>query len=175
MEKSKRKLFLSLFIVFIMVSSTLGFIYGFGQGGNGVSSSKKYNGYTFTQTQSGWSTYIPRLNSYQSFNYLPNEVENIGSVNIESDFVYIVDNGNIEYSNRLKNILTYSGIVSQTASFDKDSTLPLVDCTSNFPVIVLNKESQTTEVYKENNCIFVNGNLNKGVDFLAYTVFGIIK
>lgn len=152
-----------------MVTSTLGFIYS----GN---DSKKYNGHDFKKTDQGWITFVEKTNSYQTFVYLPNEVENLGSVGIDNDFIYIVDDGYSGYGSKLKNIFSSAGIVSQIASFDDNSSLSVVNCTNEFPIIVLNETAlANTEVYKSNNCIFINGNLNKGVDFLAYVVFGIIK
>lgn len=172
MKKEKKNLIMGLFIILIMISSTLGFIYS----GEDV---KKYNGYKFQKTDQGWATFIKKSNSYQTFVYLPNEVEDLEDVELNSDFFYIVNNNDIYYGNKLRNFLTSAGIVSQFASFYENTTLSKVNCSESFPIIVLEKSSSDgsydVDIKNQENCVYINGNLNKGIDFLAYIIFGVIK
>ncbi|MFH1376354.1 MAG: hypothetical protein ABIH25_01840 [Candidatus Woesearchaeota archaeon] len=165
MKKSKN-LFAALFIIFIMVMSTLGFIYSGG-------GSEKYNGYKFQQTDQGWATFVSRTNSYQTFTYLPSEVEDMGPIDIKGNLIYVVDKSNGYQGARLRDVFTSAGIISQFGSLDDNSTLPIIDCDGDNFVVVLDS-SADEDFYLEDNCIFINGNLNKGIDFLAYVVFGII-
>lgn len=147
--------------------STLGFIYSGGD-------SEKYNGFKFQRSDQGWVTFVPRTNSYQTFTYLPNELDNMEPIEFKGDLVYVVDKGNSYQGNRLRSIFTSAGIISQVGSLNINDTFPIVDCDGNNSVVVLD-QSADESFYKENNCIFINGNINKGIDFLAYTVFGIIS
>jgi hypothetical protein len=173
MKQRNKQLILAGFIVFIMVMSTLGFIYG-------ENNSRKYNGYSFRQTDQGWIVYIDKIGNYQSFIYLPSEVEDLGYLELNSDFAYIVDNGNLYYADRLKNFLISAGVLVRNAKLndqrnETEGNETVADCFGQYPVFILNQEEGETSVYRENNCIYLNGNLNKAVDFIGYLVFGIIK
>lgn len=160
---------MALFIVFIMVMSTLGFIYS----GDG---SESYNGYKFQRTDFGWATYVNKINSYVYFTYLPKDVESFGDLELKGDFIYIVDNGNSAYGNKIRGIFSSLGIVSLYADFENDSSLPSADCNGENTVIVLNSnESSDGVIYNDGSCILLNGNLNKATDFVAYKAYGIIS
>ena len=64
----KKKLYFGLLIIFLMVSSTIGFMYG---GDSGV---KKINGQKFVKVDGGWQLYIDEIESYWKFSYLPTEL-----------------------------------------------------------------------------------------------------
>lgn len=169
MKKLSKRIWLSVFIVFIMVSSTLGFIY------SGNTETKNYNEYKFKRTDNGWASFIEKTDSYRTFSYLPNEVEDLGSVDLNSDFAYIVDDGNSGYGNSLKNIFSSAGIVSQIVSLNGNNNLPIVNCTNELPIFVLKSNlSMETKIYNDGKCVFIEGNLNKGIDFLAYTAYEVI-
>ena len=66
MKKNKNKLYIGLFIVFLMISSTIGFMYS-------SEDSKKINGNKFTLTDKGWQLYLD--GNYWYFDYLPSELD----------------------------------------------------------------------------------------------------
>ena len=73
-KKDNSKIYFGLFIAFLMISSTVGFMYGSG------AETKKVNGYKFTKVDGGWQTYIKEIESYWLFTYLPDEI------NFNTDF-----------------------------------------------------------------------------------------
>ncbi len=147
-----------------MVTSTLGFLYS---GDN--SNTKKEEGLKFVKTESGmWRTYIDSIGSYWDFNYLPSELssDDYSYFVLSADKVYLyTENSNdSKYIDKFKLIFLYTGIVVEEVD--------TFDCSSNTKTYILDSTKSSIEV--NNNCIYLNGNLNKYLDGLTYKVFGVI-
>tara|TARA_Y100000034_G_C6693043_1_gene305244 strand:+ start:78 stop:542 length:465 start_codon:yes stop_codon:yes gene_type:complete len=151
-KKEKSKLYMGLFIVFLMISSTIGFMYS-------SDNSKKYNGHSFTLTDNGWTTFVNK--QYWSFDYLPKEVIDV-NVNLDRDvLIYVEDN---QYFYELSNKFALLGIIVDRAD--------IITCNSEKSVLVFN-EMNDNKIYKEDNCFYFEGNINKLIDALFYDLLGI--
>ncbi|MCK4522245.1 MAG: hypothetical protein KAU20_06730 [Nanoarchaeota archaeon] len=186
-EKRKR-LFMSLFIVAIMVFSVAGYMIG-----RGSSESTEYNGFKFTRKNNYWVTDINDIEI--SFDYFPTEVENINissriidriknsrEVDITSDFNNSFKEGislaHLKLSMILSNINIY---VRKGFTANNTYDMPVITCedaTDFIPVILFEKYNKTG-VYEDGNCIIVRA--KSEIDFIAvkdrilYSVFGIIE
>ena len=160
MKKDKRnKLYIGLFIVFLMVSSTIGFIYS-SEDGN------KYNEYSFTLTENGWVTYIKELNMYWSFDYLPKELDfevNIGFIS-DQIAVSIKDD---RYFYELSSKFALLGIITSRIN---DSA---IYCNLENPIFVFT-EGNYNKIYKEDSCTYFEGDSNQLIDRLFYHLLGVM-
>jgi hypothetical protein len=156
-KKNNSKIYFGLFIAFLMISSTVGFMYG------GGAETKKINDHKFTKVDGGWQTYIEEIESYWLFTYLPNEI------NFDVDFrefnIYSETELSKQYEDKIKFIMLYSGVVVKS--------LEEKDCNGE-SLLVLEHSYDDISFSEEGNCILVNGNLNKFVDGLTYKIFGVI-
>ena len=159
MKKEKRnKLIFGLFIILIMVSSTLGFLYS---GENTV----KINGYKFVNTQQGWRVWIDEIDSYLYFNYLPEELRyDLNSFDLNFGFVEIYnenwDNSSVQ---RLQSALLFEGISSEVVDE--------IDCAVD--TIVL-EDGSNPSITKEQKCLYFDGSYVEVTELIIYKVFGIV-
>tara|TARA_Y100000310_G_scaffold343214_1_gene449830 strand:+ start:1699 stop:2280 length:582 start_codon:yes stop_codon:yes gene_type:complete len=190
-ENNKSKIIWAAFIGFIMISSVFGVMFfGF----TNLEEKKEYKGAIFTRINNGFTT---KINKKQvPFSYFPTEVENI---NIDQEAITRIKNTaevdmtynpNSIYSQQIAliqyniepilrdffNIYTRKGFTTNNSY-----NIPIIDCsqsTPNVPVLYF-KESNTTRVYLENDCIIAEA--SKGNEFLRiadrilYGMFGIIE
>jgi len=183
-KKNKIGIWVIIFIVVIMLTSTIGYVF---KGG----SKEKYNDFSFSRTDDGrWYT---KINGKQlAFNYFPADLEAINlSTNIvdkikTTNMIYFTHDPKNRYSGDialLKEIFwPYFQIYAEIGLTEKnDFGLPLIDCnnaTSAVPVIYIT-ESNQTGFYIDNNCIVCE--INSGEDFIAikerllYSLFGIME
>ena len=160
-KKNNNKIYFGVFIIFLMVSSSIGFMY------SGDSNTKKVNGYKFTQTQGGWETYLDSIESWWAFSYLPNEIDfNVENFNFGSGEINIYSEEDNDYIEEFKFVLLYGQIVA--------NEVDEVDCDLERITWILSSKSSNSEIIQENNCIYLNGNLNKFIDGLTYKIFGVI-
>jgi hypothetical protein len=142
------------------------------------SSSVSEMGLDFVRSDGLWKVLIDE-NVY-GFQNLPSEVSNISvdtSVNL-NDYsgkaLYFVNPGQGASGilNNVRNILRYQEACE--ASSDKDieceGNLPVKDCSENLFVF---RESNETEVYQDDNCIYIVGDSVKGTDAFLYKVLGV--
>jgi len=160
MKKRQRKqLYIGLFIVFLMVTSTIGFIYSSDSG-------ERYNGRGFTATENGWVTYVEETGQYWTFNYLPEEVDfdvNIGTI---SDKIYVVLEDNTHYSDLMRKFALL-GVI--TERIDPEG----VDCASGTSTLVFSF-SQDNKIYKDGNCVYLEGHTPQLIDRLFYHALGVM-
>lgn len=161
-NKSKmNKIWFGIFIIFLMVSSTIGFIYG------GDSDVKKVNGQKFYKNEGMWRTYIESINSYWDFTYLPDELgydTNIFDVNSNKVYLYSKDNRTVD---KFKFVFLYKGVSSEVAVEE--------NCNLDSKMFVINSElTSEANVEIKDNCVYLNGNINKFIDGLTYNIFGVL-
>ena len=160
-KEDKNKVYFGLFIIILMVSSSVAFMY------SGDSSTKKINGYKFIKTDRGWETYINQIKSNWVFNYLPNEIDfDVNDLDFGNGDINIYSENNEEYIENFKFILLYEQVIA--------SEVDELDCNSDKITWVLNNKISNSEIVRENNCIYLNGNINKFLDGLTYEIFGVI-
>jgi len=160
-KKEKRnKLIFGLFIILLMVSSTLGFMYS-------GSDSVKINGHKFVLTEQGWKVWLDDLDSYLYFNYLPDELEyDLDSFDFNFGFVKIYnEDWNDGAVQRLQSILLFKGIhtelVSESSDCDED-------------ILILNDEDLDPSVTVEQKCLYFDGDYVKITEGVIYKIFEIV-
>lgn len=185
-----KKTLLAIIISAVMVLSVFGIIFE-----SGTSSQKlSYNGYKFTQLQKGWQAKIN--NKIMTFNHHPKELE---SINISAETSKLLSNTKVALSITydpgsemasffaeeilyLEQLLAKQDIFVQRGLTNATGySLPEISCanaTSSVPVIEF-RESSTTSVSTENNCIIVE--ISRASDLLligdriAYAILGIMS
>lgn len=183
-KKNKMGIWVIIFIVVIMLTSTIGYVF---KGG----SKEKYNDFSFSRTDDGrWYT---EINGKQlAFDYFPSELENI---NLSAEIIDKIKSTRMIYfthdpENRyredialLKEIFwPYFQIYADNGlTVENTFNLLVIDCdnaTISLPVVYF-KESNQTGFYLDNNCIICE--LRSGEDFTAlkerllYSLFGVME
>ena len=157
-KQDRNKFYIGLFIVFLMVSSTLGFIYG------SDGASKKINGHKFTLTDNGWQVYINK--NYWYFDYLPDQLNFESSIERLTSKVFVVINDDV-YFYDLSNKFALLGVITERINLEN------VDCDNEFSTLVFVYKNDN-KIYKESNCVYFEGNTNVLVDRLFYEALGVI-
>jgi len=165
-KKTNWALWITVALVFLMVSSTLGFISLQTQG-----TQLTYNGYDFVQTNQGYSTSID--DTQMTFQYFPDTIDHIEvpqsllNTILNSKVVTVTynpqDNNTeslalIQY-NLFKTLEIKDIYIIRALTNNTGYNLPQVSCdnaTFQNPVIHL-KTGNQTEFTKENNCLIVSG------------------
>jgi hypothetical protein len=160
-KKEKRnKLIFGLFIILLMVSSTLGFMYS-------GSDSVKINGHKFVLTEQGWKLWLDELDSYLYFNYLPDELGyDLDSFDFNFGFVKIYnEDWNDGAVQRLQSIFLFKGIhtelVSESGDCDED-------------ILILSDEDLDPSVTVEQKCLYFEGDYVKITEGVIYKIFEIV-
>lgn len=189
-SKEKKSLFMPIFIIFILVFSTAGFIFGYGTS-NTQQQTTEYNEFEFTQHDTGrWLTYISDK-PIALINY-PGNLEDIPFPNILSlkdlnsaNKVYLTYDHNksidlvLTEFQFLRPYLSKPVIEACTTDIEKCSNIPLKTCDDAMPqekVIQLSLANKTEIISYNNNCIFIEGkDLIKPVDRLVWQLLGVMQ
>ncbi|MBT3690800.1 hypothetical protein HOG16_00990 [Candidatus Woesearchaeota archaeon] len=157
MKKNRNKLYIGLFIVFLMVSSTIGFLYS-------SEDSKKVNGNKFTLTDKGWQLYSG--GNYWYFDYLPSELNFESDMRTISNLVYVsvLDN---QYFYEISNKFALLGVVVERVSLEE------IDCDTEITTLVFMYENDN-KIYKEGSCVYFEGREDMLIDKLFYEMLGVI-
>ena len=157
-DKEKRnKIIFGFFIIFLMVSSTAGFIYS-------GSPTKKINGFKFTNVGNGWQVWMDGINNYLVFRYLPNEIlGDFSFLDNTLSFEVLNENWTDDEIQRLRTILLFGNI--QVELVDE------VNCDNNS--LILDDSSYNFEIVNEVNCFYLNGDSIKFIEGITYKVFGV--
>ena len=156
-----------LMIVFLMVSSTIGFMYG-----GSEDTREKYNGFTFTKTTQGWLTYIGGQKFI--FQYLPNELESIEFNELNYENLYLAYSpgeitNELSYSfNLLYGTFILKDIIPQPACFEELDCpdLPIVSCNEGKNIIGFGNETE--------GCFMISENYIKNTERIVYDILGVI-
>jgi len=190
MRKEKKSIWglvITFFIVFIFVSSIIGFIY------SGETDSFKYNDLKFKRTQTQWFTTIN--NQRLTFDYFPSEVEHIElsddikitiknkpEIDTTSDIddIFLEEISLAQYNMALTlastNIYVRGGFTANN-TYDM-SIITCEDATAAIPIIHF-KQSNQTKVTLEDNCIIAEARNNIDIlrikDRILYSILDIIE
>lgn len=160
----KSKIFLSIFITFIMVSSIVGFMF------KGSDQSVKYEGYKFTQVNNNW---VANINKQKVFvSERPDLLENISVPNLKLNYlnsmskIYLSMNPKDKLDSSLYlfslNVLSNLRSPLTRACIDDSEEckeIPLKSCddaTANIFVIMIER-GEENNLYKD-NCLSIKGN-----------------
>lgn len=189
-KKEKKKYGLILFIIFIMIGTSVSFVYF------GFSSSEdkaEYNGITFTNSNHVW---IAKINGQEAaFSFLPTDVENILAFDDFSKMLQdkyeidITSDANSTFKESIALAEHQMGLTMEAYNiylrkgFTTNTTfnLPIITCndaTLNVPVVYF-RYGNTTSIHLKNNCIIAEASTNadfiKVKDRILYGIFGVIK
>lgn len=189
-KREKKKWWLILFIVMIMVGTSFSFVfYGF----SGSNAEVKYNGLTFVKFPDHWEAKINGKPA--AFSFLPNDVENIAALDdsfktlqgkLEIDVTY---DSNSTYKEAIAlaqhqmalTLEKYGIFVRKGFTSNNTFNLPIITCsnaTFNVPVVYF-REGNSTTIHNENSCIIAEAPLNaefiKAKDRLLYGMLGVMK
>ena len=158
----KRQLILAIFIIIIMISSAIGFVY---TNDSNDTNTVNYNGFKFKLTEN--YNYIVDINGKQFiFDNLPNQLEDMelpefSTLNTKYYLIinYSEKNGNIDYSiNKLRytlNLVNKKGILACANTEECNADLPVKDCTEDSFYL---KKSSINKVYLMDKCVIIEGN-----------------
>jgi len=189
-KKEKKRWGLILFIVFIMIGTSVSFVFfGFSPATERV----KYNGFSFVNNGNIW---ISKINGREAaFSFLPSEVESVSafedfSKRLQGKFeIDVTYDFNSTYKESIAlaqhqmglTLTQYNIFVRKGFTTNNTFNLPIITCnnsTLNVPVIYF-RYSNVTNIHMENNCIIAEASTNadfiKVKDRLLYGILGVIK
>ncbi len=169
-----------IILVFLMVTSTLGFAFQGGfSGGNNGKSILEYNGFEFENVNGFWT-----IGKYV-FRYNPKEIEE--SVNLDfkinkdiSDYsnkvLYIYSENSVAESEIVINLGQVAERIQKACPEDKkcEENIPIKTCENNFVII---EKSNQSLVSSNQGCVYIKGegeNLIKIVDKFLFKVLDIM-
>lgn len=189
-KKEKRKFGLILFIIFIMIGTSVSFVFfGFSPAEDTV----KYNGIAFTRAGNIW---IAKINGKEAaFSFLPGEVEKVSAFDdsfkrlqgkLEMDVTYDL-NSTYKESIALAQhqmgltLAAYNIYARRGFTTNNSFNLPVITCgdgTVNAPVVYF-RQGNSTSIHAENNCVIAEANANADFirvkDKLLYGALGVVK
>lgn len=180
-RKKRNQFIVGGVLVFIMISSTLGYAFQGRATGNAVNENGKivFNGFEFTRQNDFWILDFQGVNLI--FKYNPEEINNSKEnlyINSYSGKPLYIYSENTEAEYEIQKNLVYFVERIQRACFDGEEcsyeNVPIKDCTENFIII---KEDTEGKILQEKNCIFIQGqgeDLIKKTDEFLFKIFKII-
>jgi len=173
-KERNKKWIVGIVLIGLMVISTAG--YSLMSGTEEDSSSKVDEaGLTFYKQGGLWRVVID--GEVFGFQYLPSEVANIsvkGSYDLEmyaGQVIYYSDvsEGVIEILNNIgRYVLRHQGACLNAS--DCEGNLPIKDCSNN---LIITAEGNVTEVYNDENCVYLVGDSVKAADAFLYKVLKV--
>jgi hypothetical protein len=204
-REHRQKLFIGLFISFIMLFSSVGYMIGNNNSDSGETEDNEsiahYNGYTFTRVSGGWATNASiegKAIQIVSAN-LPAELENISTIGkpFLSDFsgknLYFIASSNNErmavskfypYLGNLVNRMQFAcSKESENESFCVEQKLPRKSCddaskTTAIISIEGDENSTAASIGSQNGCLAIKGNstgLQMAAEKSIFLILGIMK
>ncbi|MBI2652998.1 hypothetical protein HYX00_06030 [Candidatus Woesearchaeota archaeon] len=189
-QKEKKKWGLILFIIFIMIGTSVSFVFFGFQPQNEVI---KYNGIKFVKYADRWEAKINGRTA--AFSFLPSEVEGVLAFDdfakmlqskFEIDSTYDLNNtyaqsiAQAQYQMGLT-LGAYNIYLRNGFTTNNTFNMPIITCnesTLNVPVVYF-RHGNATNVHTENNCIIAEASTNadfiKVKDKLVYGILGVIK
>ncbi|MBI4143588.1 hypothetical protein HY487_01745 [Candidatus Woesearchaeota archaeon] len=187
-RKEKKRWGLILFIIFIMIGTSVSFVFfGF----SGASELVKYNGIKFVHYPDRWEAKISGKTA--AFSFLPNEVEDIPFKDasrlmgrLEIDVTYDLNStykGAIALAHHQMGLTLsqYNIFVRKGSASNNTFNLPVITCddaTQNVPVIYFRQENLTS-IDASGNCLIAEADTNENFirmkDRILYGILGVIK
>lgn len=183
-NKDKRnQLILGIFLIIIMVSSTLGYAL-LGRSEDTGSSKIEYNGIEFKQDNSGY--WYSDIQGYEFITqYNPEELENIEFIsslnvnNYQNQPLYFVGDIGQGSSEIIRNLAERFVLRIQEACINNESCeqdLPIKDCSTE-NIIIINEisEEEVENIYQEENCIFINSSSVNQTRYADKFLFNLMR
>ncbi len=179
----KTQLFIVIFIIVIMISSVIGFVYTRPSSNNQDPNSFSYKNFKFNPTSNGG--YQVDLNGKTFiFDNLPQDLININlpNFNLEGDKYYLIMNPierdeNLNYNlNKLGYTLNLLNIKPVLACINENGCkedLPIKNCKNNAFYF---KKNNLSKIYLQDKCIIIEGDnaeMSKSIDKINLKLAGI--
>lgn len=189
-NKEKRKWGLILFIIIIMIGTSISFVFIGFQPQNDV---VKYNGIKFVRYSDRLEAEINGLTA--AFSFLPSEVE---SISVSNDFYLKLQNkieidatydSNSTFAQSIAlaqhqmalTLAQYNIFVRKGFTTNNSYSLPIINCedaSENIPVVYF-KQGNATKIFSDKDCVVVEASTNsdiiKAKDRLLYGILGVMK
>ncbi len=163
-RKHKRNvMILSVFMLAILVFGTVGYAFSYAFIGNGSSRSS----HAGTSVVIG-STTVPLINSRKTVSEI-NVTSFVTPGTYSRKPLYIVSTNNRIISELASTIGQYSERVQEACYGSCNKNLPIKNCTSGENIIIW-KDSQTNNVYQNNSCVFIEGDMRAVDAFIYHTI-----
>ena len=175
-EKKQRrnKIIVGFVMIFLMVFSTAGFaLYGGNSGSNSdengqTAQEADYNGQYWVYNVAGQEYYFTNSKESVQNQNIPVDISAMQNNFIGSSV--FIDSKNDIVTNELSiNLGKIAGRIQKACYGKCNEDLPEKDCTEN---LIVYKLSEEKKVYQQENCIFIDGDLNT-VDAFLYKLLGI--
>ena len=187
-EKGFRaRVILPLFIVFILITSMAGFMWG------GSTTKIEYNGFKLVRLETG-SFMLSIEGQRIAFNYFPSELEWINASEgiaglFTTPMAYSTSDPESEYAEPIAQMQfnlgqlleEIKGVYVQTSFISENVySLPVITCRNAtlFVPVIMMKASNSTEITLEQSCVTVSGRnrqeLFMAYERLLYTIFGVM-
>jgi len=173
-ENKRNQIIIGVVMILLLVGAPLGYSLFSGDGKISQSSIEE-NGTKFINTNGYWKTQKDNQEFY--FTNLPSnssEINRTGRYNINDyrDKILYFVNGSQGVSEILINMNRYI-LRGQGACLDENCSddLPVKNCSDN---LIIFTEGDTDKVYKNENCVYIEGEEVKGADAFLYEVLDII-
>lgn len=188
---------LALFVIFIMVGSTIGYVMMGPSPGAGGRGNIEYEDHVFSMTTEGyWVTEYQ--NSQLRFHNLPGAVENIDlpqqaieniagaefitiTFHPEDDHIEFIESSRFELEEQIGRklgMMTQTGVIENVTPYEDVPVMSCEDATVQNPVIEI-RTGEEKEISFENNCLKLVGetgpSLHRMKDRLIYSLTGIIE
>lgn len=178
-KKKRNQLIIGIILVVVMFFSVLGS--SVNREGDDKTEKIKYNGIDFTKESGLWNAKISNLQF--SFVYNPQETGKINSsLNKLEDYagkpLYIYSE-NRETLTEIYRNLFYQNLIAQRVQEaciweEKcEGDFPIKTCSDNFIII---KESENSQIYQQENCVFIEGkkeDLVRLADSFLFKIIGV--
>ena len=189
-KKEKKRWGLIIFIVFIMIGTSVSFVY---YGFSGAGETVKYKELKFVKFPDRWEAKIDGRNA--AFSFLPSDVESISAFNdsfgrlqgkLEIDVTYDL-NSTYKESIALAQhqlgltLAEYNVFVRKGFTTNNTFNIPIITCSDAIPTVpvVYFRYGNTTNIHAENNCVIAEASTNadfiKVKDRLLYGILGVMK
>lgn len=191
-KKEKKKWGLIIFIVFIMIGTSVSFVFfGFSP----ATEKAKYNGISFTFIPRD-NIWIAKINGREAaFSFLPKEAESVLAFDdsfrglqgkFEIDVTYDLNSTFKEAIALAQHQMgltlgAYNIYIRKGFTTNNTFNLPIITCndaTLNVPVVYF-RYGNATNIHAENNCVIAEANTNadfvKVKDRLLYGMLGVMK
>lgn len=176
-EKRRNQIIIGVILIGIMIVSTAGYAILSNTKNDGGGEKISYKGFNFVRQQGYWMT---EANGRAFiFQFLPEEIENIsisGVFNLKDysgKTLYLVNNNPasvVILQNLGQSLERYQEACMEGINCTgKD--LPVKTCKDNLIIFLVEEDKG---IYKQDNCVFITGNVNKGADAFVYKLAGII-
>lgn len=162
----------------LMILSTLGYAF-VENDSQDTSLIQEYGDYKFYRYGESWQLNVQEQKFY--FQYLPQETDNVSIIGIFNlaDYsgkpLYLVNNNpaSQEITNNLGNYVlrTQEACLTGAENSSVCNDLPKKDCTNNLFIFIADEAEG--KVWKQDNCVYISGNLAKASDAFVYKVLGI--